>query len=67
MTKTKEGKGETARITFAMSTGFQNLEDMLHAALKKQGGLQKIGPAPRGPIEREAQKLLGQLAKKKKQ
>ena len=63
-TKKFEGKREMARVTFAVDARYQQMEDALNEVFKAQGGVRKHGPAPRGPLEREASKLLDKMAKR---
>ena len=60
-TRKKEGKPNLVRLVFAIDAQFPDLEKALIAAVVKQGGIRKMGPAPKGPLEREAEKLLKRL------
>jgi len=63
-TKKKEGKPEWARVIFAVELSAMELEKVFIDVLVRHGGQKQYGPAPRGPLEREAQRLLDSLAKK---
>ena len=60
-TKRKEGQGDMARVVLAIDVKHQQLEEVLRQIIVLQGGVRKVGPAPRGPLEREAQQLLNTL------
>ena len=62
-TKKKESKQETARLPIAFDPSKADLEEVLLKAIRLQGGVKKHGAAPRGPLEREAQKLLDHFMK----
>ena len=53
-----EGKEGWTRIVFCLDPVTLSLEGALEAALQLQKGVRKHGPAPRGPLEREASRLL---------
>ena len=52
-----EGKEGWTRIVFCLDPA----EGALEAALRLQKGVRKYGPAPRGPLEREAARFLTQM------
>ena len=56
-----EGKEGWTRIVFCLDPITFLLEGALEAALRLQKGVRKFGPAPRGPLEREAARLLTQM------
>ena len=56
-----EGKEGWTRIVFCLDPITFPLEGSLEAALRLQKGVRKFGPAPRGPLEREAARLLTQM------
>ena len=56
-----EGKEGWTRIVFCLDPITLPLEGALEAALRLQKGVRKFGPAPRGPLEREAARLLTQM------
>ena len=56
-----EGKEGWTRIVFCLDPITFPLEGALEAALRLQKGVRKFGPAPRGPLEREAARLLTQM------
>ena len=56
-----EGKEGWTRIVFCLDPVTLPLEGALEAALQLQKGVRKFGPAPRGPLEREASRLLAQM------
>ena len=56
-----EGKEGWTRIVFCLDPITFPLEGALEAALRLQKGVRKFGPAPRGPLEREAARLLMQM------
>ena len=56
-----EGKEGWTRIVFCLDPITLTLEGALEAALRLQKGVRKFGPAPRGPLEREAARLLTQM------
>ena len=56
-----EGKEGWTRIVFCLDPVTLPLEGALEAALQLQKGVRKFGPAPRGPLEREASRLLTQM------
>ena len=66
--KTKpKGKGkEQIKIQLAMAnnhSGAEKLEEAIKVVLAGLGGAsRKIGPAPRGVLEREASRLLGKMS-----
>ena len=55
-----EGKEGWTRIVFCLDPVTLPLEGALEAALQLQKGVRKFGPVPRGPLEREASRLLTQ-------
>ena len=55
-----EGKEGWTRIVFCLDLVTFPLEGALEAALQLQKGVRKHGPAPRGPLKREASRLLTQ-------
>ena len=52
-----EGKEGWTCIVFCLDPITLTLEGALEAALRLQKGVRKFGPAPRGPLEREAARL----------
>eukprot|EP00959_Pyramimonas_sp_CCMP1952_P185683 3882196-Pyramimonas_sp.AAC.1 len=59
----QENKG---RLIIAIDSDHEvgrQLIPMVRTAIMSIGGERLIGPAPRGPLERDASKLLGQLRK----
>ena len=56
-----EGKEGWTRIVFCLDPITFSLEGAQEAALRLQKGVRKFGPAPRGPLEREAARLLTQM------
>ena len=56
-----EGKEGWTRIVFRLDPVTLPLEGALEAALQLQKGVRKHGPAPRGPLEREASRLPTQM------
>ena len=56
-----EGKEGRTRIVFCLDPITFTLEGAVEAALRLQKGVRKYGPAPRGPLEREAARLLTQM------
>ncbi|CAK0805772.1 unnamed protein product, partial [Prorocentrum cordatum] len=60
-TRKKENAGEMMRITICFSNDWRDLEAAVCSAIKKENGVKKIGPPPRGPLAREASKLLEEL------
>ena len=56
-----EGKEGWTRIVFCLDPVTLSLEGALEAAPQLQKGVRKHGPAPRGPLEREASRLLTQM------
>ena len=61
--KKKKKKVEYMRLTFAIDAKYNELEQVVKKGIIKQGGEQKRGPAPKGPLEREASRLLEKLKK----
>lgn len=60
-TKKREGKGESFRLQFAMNMDAEGMDLLLKgikALLLELGAEEKVGPAPRGSLERDAQRLL---------
>ncbi|CAK0841260.1 unnamed protein product [Prorocentrum cordatum] len=60
-TRKKENAKDMMRITICFSSQWKDLEVAVVSAIKKENGVLKIGPPPRGPLEREASKLLDEL------
>ena len=58
----RQGKDKRARLQFALDTRVAGIEDSLVRAVKAQGGVRKVGPAPRGNLEREAKRLLEKMS-----
>ena len=58
--KSRARKGGPASCS-AWTRPLSPLEGALEAALRLQKGVRKYGPAPRGPLEREAARLLTQM------
>ena len=56
-----EGKEGWTRIVFCLDPVTLPLEGAVEAALQLLKGVRKHGPAPRGPLEREASRLLTQM------
>ena len=56
-----EGKEGWTRIVFCLDPVALPFEGAPEAALQLQKGVRKHGPAPRGPLEREASRLLTQM------
>ena len=59
--KKREGKGESFRFQFAMNMDAEGMDLLLKgikALLLEQGAEEKVAPAPRGSLERDAQRLL---------
>ena len=56
-----EGKEGWMRSVFCLDTVTLPLEEALDAALRLQKGVRNHDPAPRGPLEREASRLLTQM------
>ena len=56
-----EGKEGWTRIVFCLDPVTLVLDPALEAALLLQKGIRKYGPAPRGPLEREAARLPTQM------
>ena len=59
--KVKEGKLKTCRVVLAIDAKYPDTEKVVEAALLQQKAIKKVGPAPRGPLEPEAAKLLDSL------
>ncbi|CAK0789736.1 unnamed protein product [Prorocentrum cordatum] len=62
--KKKDGQPEMTKIVFALSRDHDGMEKLLVNVFKGYQGIVKMGPAPRGPLERAAQKLLDEYEKK---
>ena len=56
-----EGKEGWMRSVFCLDTVTLPLEEALDAALRLQKGVRNYDPPPRGPLEREASRLLTQM------
>ena len=64
----QKGKGEKAKLHFCLDAArdpkARSLERALLTMVKAEGGEQKHGAAPRGPLEREIGAALAKLQKK---
>ena len=61
-----ESKDERMRLNFVVDGEFKQLEKILIQYFVAIGAERKLGPAPRGALEREASRLLEQLGQGKK-
>eukprot|EP00959_Pyramimonas_sp_CCMP1952_P290948 6086106-Pyramimonas_sp.AAC.1 len=59
--KKKGGASDKVKISFAIRNTHTELEEAIIKGLKLMGGQTKVGPAPRGPLERLAQELLKEV------
>ena len=59
--KDKRYKGKTAQCKLNLRITEPSLQEYVIDIMKAAGATRKIGPAPRGAMEREAQKLLDRL------
>ena len=64
-TRPKKDKSETVRVQICLDVArddwARKLEPIVVQLMKQEGGIKKIGAAPRGSLERDAQRLLDLL------
>ncbi|CAK0859431.1 unnamed protein product [Prorocentrum cordatum] len=60
-TRKGEGKPDKVRVTLSVDRGHDGLERAVIQYMQAVGAVRKIGPAPRGALERDAAKFLAKL------